>query len=160
MKVGIEFDDSLGQVEVIILCGKYFGASLVFTLFKKTSMVTLEVAATFSLLGVFVGMLTHQLSLNLFFLATIGIGFGASGPKFNAKFVNSMPEEQLGTIGGGVSTYFMWGQALFRLVVSGLVLLLSVDQISWIFLSVSGFLALYVIYWLIRNQKTTQNQSV
>ncbi|HFI0593442.1 TPA: hypothetical protein ACGO2M_001282 [Streptococcus suis] len=106
-------------------------------------MVTLEVAATFSLLGVFVGMLTHQLPLNLFFLATMGIGFGASGPKFNAKFVNSMPEEQLGTIGGGVSTYFMSGQALLRLVVSGLVLLLSVDQISWIFLSASGFLALY-----------------
>ena len=65
-----------------------------------------------------------------------------------------MPVEQLGTIGGGVSTYFMSGQALLRLVVSGLVLLLSVDQISWIFLSASGFLALYVIYRLIRNQKT------
>ena len=64
----------------------------------------------------------------------MGIGFGASGPKFNAKFVNSMPVEQLGTIGGGVSTYFMSGQALFRLVVSGLVLLLSVDQISWLYL--------------------------
>ena len=116
--------------------GNILGSSLVFTLFKKTSMVTLEVAATFSLFLLFVGMLTNKFPFNLFFLATMGIGFGASGPKFNAKFVNSMPEEQLGTIGGGVSTYFMSGQALFRLVVSGLVLLLSVDQISWIFLSV------------------------
>ncbi|WP_312314425.1 hypothetical protein [Streptococcus parasuis] len=160
MKVRIEFDDSLDQVEVIFFAGNILGSSLVFTLFKKTSMVTLEGAATFSLLGVFVGMLTHQLPLDLFFLATMGIGFGASGPKFNAKFVNSMPVEQLGTIGGSVSTNFMSGQALLRLVVSGLVLLLSVDQISWIFLSASGFLALYVIYWLIRNQKTPQNQSV
>ncbi|WP_367889867.1 MFS transporter [Streptococcus parasuis] len=158
--VVINIETSLATILFIFFAGNILGSSLVFTLFKKTSMVTLEVAATFSLLGVFVGMLTHQLPLNLFFLATMGIGFGASGPKFNAKFVNSMPEEQLGTIGGGVSTYFMSGQALFRLVVSGLVLLLSVDQISWIFLSASGFLALYVIYWLIRNQKTPQNQSV
>jgi len=98
MKVRIEFDDSLDQVEVIIHCRKYFGVLFGLYLVQKTSMVTLEVAATFSLLGVFVGMLIHQLPLNLFFLATMGIGFGASGPKFNAKFVNSMPEEQLGTI--------------------------------------------------------------
>lgn len=158
--VVINIETSLATILFIFFAGNILGSSLVFTLFKKTSMVTLEVAATFSLLGVFVGMLTHQLPLNLFFLATMGIGFGASGPKFNAKFVNSMPVEQLETIGGGVSTYFMSGQALLRLVVSGLVLLLSVDQISWIFLSASGFLALYVIYWLIRNQKIPQNQSV
>ncbi|MCO8177217.1 hypothetical protein NKE71_06300 [Streptococcus suis] len=103
-------------------------------------------------------MLLHQLPIIFFFLTTMGIGFGASGPKFNAKFVNSMPEEQLATIGGAVSTYFMLGQAFTRLLVSGMVLVLTVNQISGLFLAATGFLVLYVLYWLARNQKTPQNQ--
>ncbi len=83
----------------------------------------------------------------------MGISSGASGPKFNAKFVNSMPEEQLATIGGAVSTYFMLGQAFTRLLVSGLVLILTVNQISGLFLAATGLLVLYVFYWLARNQK-------
>ncbi len=87
----------------------------------------------------------------------MGISSGASGPKFNAKFVNSMPEEQLATIGGAVSTYFMLGQAFTRLLVSGLVLVLAVDQISGLFLTATGLLVLYVLYWLACNQNTSKS---
>ncbi len=158
--VFLNVETTLALTILIFFVGNILGSTLVFTLFKKTSMVTLEVAATFSLLGVFVGMLLHQLPVILFFLATMGIGFGASGPKFNAKFVNSMPEEQLATIGGAVSTYFMLGQAFTRLLVSGLVLVLTVNQISGLFLAATGFLVLYVLYWLACNQKTPQNQPI
>nr|WP_228381571.1 hypothetical protein [Streptococcus suis] len=147
-------ETTLALTILIFFVGNILGSTLVFTLFKKTSMVQLEVAATFSLLGVFIGILLHQLPVIFFFLTTMGIGSGASGPKFNAKFVNSMPEEQLATIGGAVSTYFMLGQALTRLLVSGLVLVLAVDQISGLFLAFTGILVLYVLYWLARNQKT------
>ncbi|MBS8079456.1 MFS transporter [Streptococcus suis] len=158
--VFLNVETTLALTILIFFVGHILGSTLVFTLFKKTSMVTLEVAATFSLLGVFVGMLLHQLPVIFFFLTTMGISSGASGPKFNAKFVNSMPEEQLATIGGAVSTYFMLGQAFTRLLVSGLVLVLTVDQISGLFLTTTGLLVLYVLYWLARNQKTPQNQSV
>ncbi|CYX85433.1 MFS transporter [Streptococcus suis] len=158
--VFLNVETTLALTILIFFIGHILGSTLVFTLFKKTSMVTLEVAATFSLLGVFVGMLLHQLPIIFFFLTTMGISSGASGPKFNAKFVNSMPEEQLATIGGAVSTYFMLGQAFTRLLVSGLVLVLTVDQISGLFLTATGLLVLYVFYWLARNQKTPQNQSV
>ncbi|CYW33355.1 MFS transporter [Streptococcus suis] len=158
--VFLNVETTLALTILIFFIGHILGSTLVFTLFKKTSMVTLEVAATFSLLGVFVGMLLHQLLIIFFFLTTMGISSGASGPKFNAKFVNSMPEEQLATIGGAVSTYFMLGQAFTRLLVSGLVLILTVNQISGLFLAATGLLVLYVLYWLARNQKTPQNQSV
>ncbi|HFU4024450.1 TPA: MFS transporter [Streptococcus suis] len=157
--VFLNVETTLALTILIFFVGNILGSTLVFTLFKKTSMVTLEVAATFSLLGVFVGMLLHQLPIIFFFLTTMGISSGASGPKFNAKFVNSMPEEQLATIGGAVSTYFMLGQAFTRLLVSGLVLVLTVNQISGLFLAATGLLVLYVLYWLARNQKTPQNQS-
>nr|WP_245174699.1 MFS transporter [Streptococcus suis] len=151
--VFLNVETTLALTILIFFIGHILGSTLVFTLFKKTSMVTLEVAATFSLLGVFVGMLLHQLLIIFFFLTTMGISSGASGPKFNAKFVNSMPEEQLATIGGAVSTYFMLGQAFTRLLVSGLVLILTVNQISGLFLAATGLLVLYVLYWLARNQK-------
>lgn len=156
--VFLNVETTLALTVLIFFVGNILGSTLVFTLFKKTSMVTLEVAATFSLLGVFIGMLLHQLPIIFFFLTTMGISSGASGPKFNAKFVNSMPEEQLATIGGAVSTYFMLGQAFTRLLVSGLVLVLAVNQISGFFLTATGILVLYVLYWLARNQKTPQNQ--
>lgn len=158
--VFLNVETTLALTILIFFVGNILGSTLVFSLFKKTSMVTLEVTATFSLLGVFIGMLLHQLPIIFFFLTTMGISSGASGPKFNAKFVNSMPEEQLATIGGAVSTYFMLGQAFTRLLVSGLVLVLTVDQISGFFLTATGLLVLYVFYWLARNQKIPQNQSV
>ncbi|WFA76555.1 MFS transporter [Streptococcus suis] len=158
--VFLNVETTLALTILIFFIGNILGSTLVFTLFKKTSMVTLEVAATFSLLGVFAGMLLHQLPIIFFFLTTMGISSGASGPKFNAKFVNSMPEEQLATIGGAVSTYFMLGQAFTRLLVSGLVLVLAVNQISGLFLAATGLLVLYVFYWLARNQKIPQNQSI
>nr|WP_238601562.1 hypothetical protein [Streptococcus suis] len=52
----------------------------------------------------------------------------------------------------------MLGQAFTRLLVSGLVLVLAVNQISGFFLTATGILVLYVLYWLARNQKTPQNQ--
>ncbi|MFX3830828.1 MFS transporter, partial [Streptococcus suis] len=58
-----------------------------------------------------------------------GISSGARGPKFNAKFVNYMTEDQMATIGGEVSTYFILGQAFTRLLVSGLVLILTFNKI-------------------------------
>ncbi|NQP33625.1 MFS transporter [Streptococcus suis] len=158
--VFLNAETTLALTILIFFVGNILGSTLVFSLFKKTSMVTLEVAATFTLLGVFIGMLLHQLPIIFFFLTTMGISSGASGPKFNAKFVNSMPEEQLATIGGAVSTYFMLGQAFTRLLVSGLVLILTVNQISGLFLAATGLLVFYVFYWLARNQKTPQNQSL
>lgn len=89
--VFLNVETTLALTILIFFIGHILGSTLVFTLFKNTSMVTLEVAATFSLLGVFVGMLLHQLPIIFFFLTTMGISSGASGPKFNAKFVNSMP---------------------------------------------------------------------
>lgn len=71
--VFLNVETTLALTILIFFIGHILGSTLVFTLFKNTSMVTLEVAATFSLLGVFVGMLLHQLPIIFFFLTTMGI---------------------------------------------------------------------------------------
>lgn len=138
--------------------GNILGSSLVFTLFKNVSMVHLETVSVLAIAGVYLGLYLHQLPIALFALFLAGMGTGGSGPKFNAKFITVLPEEQLATIGGGVSTYFMCGNAVTRLLVSGLVLVLSADQLSLTFLLASGLLLLYALSWLLSN-KPLQNQS-
>ncbi len=153
-------ETTLAAIMFAFFVGSILGSSLVLSLFKKSSMVHLEVASTLFLVGIFVSILTHQLILTLLFIVAIGVSIGANSPKFNAKFVNSMPEEQLATIGGGISTYFMLGNAFVRLIVSGLVLVLPADQISWIFLLASGLLALYALKWIAANRKSSSFQSI
>ncbi|MFX3653815.1 MFS transporter, partial [Streptococcus suis] len=69
----LNVETTLAMTILIFFFGHILGSTLVFTLFKNTSMVTLEVAATFSLLCVFVGILLHQLPIIFFFLTTMGI---------------------------------------------------------------------------------------
>lgn len=158
--VWVNTETTIAVVMLSIFLGKMIGASLVFTLFKKTSMVKLEMSTILAVMGIYVGMLLHNLPFLLLATLIAGITVGANGPKFNAKFVNSMPEEQLATIGGGVSTYFMLGSAFVRLLVSGLVLILSAGKICWIFLIASTLLGLYAAKWIVTFSKISQNQSV
>ncbi|MDG3132990.1 hypothetical protein MKL26_08195 [Streptococcus suis] len=54
----------------------------------------------------------------------------------------------------------MLGSAFIRLLVSGLVLILSAGQICWIFLIASTLLGLYAVKWIETFSKISQNQSV
>lgn len=110
-------------------------------------MSSLVVASTLANLGLFVGMVLHQMPMVVISATLMGIFVGGMNPKFSALMVNAMPEEQLATIGGGVSTYFMLGMSLVRILVAGLVLVLSANQLSSLFLAVSLLLVIYAIHW-------------
>lgn len=151
----ITIESSLALITTAFFVGNIIGSSLVLSLFKKVSMASLVVASTVANLGLFVGMVLHQMPMVVISATLIGVFAGGMNPKFSALMVNAMPEEQLATIGGGVSTYFMLGMSLVRVLVTGLVLLLSADQMSWLFLGASALLVFYALSWWLSRTRTS-----
>lgn len=151
----ITIESSLALITTAFFVGNIIGSSLVLSLFKKVSMASLVVASTLANLGLFVGMVLHQMPMVVISATLIGVFAGGMNPKFSALMVNAMPEEQLATIGGGVSTYFMLGMSLVRVLVTGLVLLLSADQMSWLFLGASALLVFYALSWWLSRTRTS-----
>lgn len=136
---------TLAAISLTIFLGTILGGLSVLYVFKKTSVVQLAVGAVVCLMGIYTGLLLHNLPLVLVCTTLTGIASGAVNPKFSAKLANSMPEEHLATISGGLSTYFMIGMSLVQLLVAGLVLILilSSQQLSLIFLLLSLGLLVY-----------------
>lgn len=149
----INVETSLALITTTFFIGNIIGSSLVLSFFKKVSMASLVFASTLATVGLFTGMVLHHMPVVVISATLMGIFTGGSNPKFSALMVNSMPEEQLATIGGGVSTYFMLGVSLTRLLVAGLVLFLSANQLSSLFLVASLFLVLYALQWFFKEKR-------
>lgn len=150
----INSQSSLALIMTAFFVGNIIGSALVLSLFKNASMASLVAASTLANLGLFVGMVLHQMPVVVISATLVGVFLGGSNPKFSALMVNSMPEEQLATIGGGVSTYFMLGMSLTKVLVAGLVLVFSADQLSWLFLGVSSLLVAYALNWLLARTRS------
>lgn len=77
---------------------------------------------------------------------------GMINPKFFALLSNTVPENQLATIEGGIGSFTMIGMLLSRLIIALMVLLLSTDTISVIFV----LLALLLLGYTIRKNNTVK----
>lgn len=86
-----------------------------------------------------------------------GLLAGALNPKLNALVMNTIPEDKLATVGGGIGTYFQLGMILMRLALSALILILPVGIISLIVLIFALLLLTYGVYEIIRRKYENNN---
>lgn len=134
-------------IALLITCqliGGIIGSILAMNLLKG-----MDILVAIRLTAIFVPIFFFFLSIHniygvfcLIFLTMILAG--AINPKLNALIMNSLPEEKLAMIEGGISSYFQLGTLLLRLLVSGLILFLSAEIISLIFLALGLCLICYV----------------
>lgn len=137
------FTISLPMIAVIV--GQLLGNLALMTGFKNLSYRFLVKVLIFLLPLVFISLLLKNIFLLTLVLILTGIIVGIINPKFFALIMNTMPEDKIALINSGVQTYFMSGMVVGNLILSGLLLFLSADMISSIYLCVSLGLLLYTV---------------
>ncbi|MGT2930014.1 MFS transporter [Streptococcus dentasini] len=136
---------TLAAISISVLLGSILGNILAISALKKVKLISIIRLTTVLLILLYVSLLLHNAYLLLSVSFLLGLSSGAVNPKFNALIFNSLPEDKLALISNGISTYFMAGMAFFQLLMSGLVLVLSADQISWLLLLLSLGLVAYAL---------------
>lgn len=130
---------------IAIICGQLLGNLALMTGFKNLSYRFLVKVLIFLLPVVFISLLLKNIFLLIVVLILTGLIVGIINPKFFAIIMNTMPEDKISLITSGVQTYFMSGMVVGNLILSGLLLFLSADMISSIYLCVSLGLLLYTV---------------
>lgn len=134
---------TLATVSVVILVGGIAGSFLAMTAFQKVRIqqmiqwISLLIPVLF-LSFYFQFLPGFFVTLFLAMLLVAGIN-----PKLNALIVNHLPEEKLAMIGNGIGTYFHIGALLFRLAVSGLIVVLPLPGFLITFLGMGICVAVY-----------------
>lgn len=116
------------------LVGGIIGSVLAMNLLKGLDIIKALRLATIFVPLLFACLYFHMIYGVFLINFLVMIIAGGLNPKFNALIMNSLPEEKLAMIGGGIGTYFQLGTMFLRLVVSGLILILPVDMLSLVFL--------------------------
>ncbi|MGF0071716.1 MFS transporter [Streptococcus orisratti] len=141
---------TLALLTIFNLLGGILGNILAMTILKKLDL-TLAIRLVTLLVPVFFFFIyiheIHGVYATIFLITILA---GAINPKFAALIANSMPEDKLAMISGGVNTYFQIGSMLSRLVVAGLIVVLPIDVISLIFLFIGFALVVYAYRGKIR----------
>ena len=141
---------TLALLTIFNLLGGILGNILAMTVLKKLDL-TLAIRLVTLLVPVFFFFIyIHEIYGVYATIFLITILAGAINPKFAALIANSMPEDKLAMISGGVNTYFQIGSMLSRLVVAGLIVVLPIDVISLIFLFIGFALVVYAYRGKIR----------
>lgn len=134
---------TLALLTIFNLLGGILGNILAMTVLKKLDL-TLAIRLVTLLVPVFFFFIyiheIHGVYATIFLITILA---GAINPKFAALIANSMPEDKLAMISGGVNTYFQIGSMLTRLVVAGLIVVLPIDVISLMFLFIGFALVVY-----------------
>ena len=148
---------TLAIFQTLMILGAILGSFLVMSLLKK---VNLEKLLFFS-----VG-LTFLMSICLYFqnifglllvFFIIGVISGAINPKLNTAVMNSVAEDKIGRINGGIGTYFQMGVLLMRIIFSGLFIFVSAKELALSSLAISLIFILFV-YYSKRKEKSIKNE--
>ena len=141
---------TLALLTIFNLLGGILGNILAMTVLKKLDL-TLAIRLVTLLVPVFFFFIyiheIHGVYATIFLITILA---GTINPKFAALIANSMPEDKLAMISGGVNTYFQIGSMLSRLVVASLIVVLPIDVISLIFLFIGFALVVYAYRGKIR----------
>lgn len=134
---------TIAALTISMTVGNILGSILTMHVLQKVDIFTLLRWACVGTGLIFLSLYLRQPYWMIASLFATGVTAGAVNPKFGALIYNTLPEESLATVDGGISTYFQLGVVLTRFLVSMLVLLLSATQVALFFLVISLALVLY-----------------
>lgn len=136
---------TLALLLMVPLAGNVLGSFLVTSLFKEAKLKKLIKISVLMPLFLFVGFFLHHVYFILLVNFITMVIVGILNPKMGALIVNSLPEDRLATITAAINSFSTLGLVFCRLLVSGLVLFLTSNQIALLFFSLSLFLLLYTM---------------
>ncbi|WP_394404775.1 MFS transporter [Streptococcus sp. 20-1249] len=116
---------TLATVNITIMVGSILGGILTMNVLKVVSIQKTIQASTLLTCLMLIAFAFGNIYLMLLFLLPLGVLSGALNPKFNTLIYNTLPEESLATIMGGITTYFQLGMVIMQVTLSGLVLVFS-----------------------------------
>ena len=137
---------TLAIFEIAFFAGSVMGGVLVMNLLKK---IKIEAAIQLAVLLLFLlaaGFYLQSMILILPALVPLGILSGCLNAKMMALIYNSVPQEKVGSINGGITTYFQSGVLLCRLLTSAFLLFLKAQQLAFLICLLSLGLLGYTIY--------------
>lgn len=124
---------TLALMTLASVLGNVTGSILLSKLKTDLSFAKMTMLSSFFILTLFLGYLMQTMTLILISGFLMCVIVGMINPKFFALLSNTVPENQLATIEGGIGSFTMIGMLLSRLIIALMVLLLSTDTISVIF---------------------------
>lgn len=136
---------TLSTQVILMLVAQILGSILSTTLFKDIDFMKLIKLIVWMPVLLFVGFLLQNIYVILLVNFLNMILVGACHPKLNAFIVRVLPEDRLATIGAGIDTFSTLGLVACRLLLSGLVVVLSARQIALMFLILSSAFLLVIL---------------
>lgn len=130
---------------VLSTVGTILGSVLTMGMLKNVSINKILKVEVFVMIILFVSLYVHKIYYVLFLSFISSVLVGCLNPKMGALIINNMPEDKLGTIIGGMTTYFSLGNIIAKLIFSLSVLVLSFQSIVSMFLFISVILFIYII---------------
>lgn len=134
---------TLAIIATANLVGNILGGLLAMGPLQKVDLMTLIYLSVPLMTLTFISFLCHSTYAICLFLFVMSILTGGINPKIFAQVMNNLSEEKLGRIVSGIDFYFTSGMFLVRILVAGLVLVVSAQTLNWIFVLASVCLLLY-----------------
>ncbi|MGT2755786.1 MFS transporter [Streptococcus ovuberis] len=128
---------TIATVNTSYIIGNILGSFLVTSLFKDTSMPQILKLGTIVMSGLFLGLMLHNFILVICAMFLGGILIGAGNPKYNLLIYNAISEERIAMVTGSLLTYFQFSMFIMRILVSFLVILITVQQITFVLFVIS-----------------------
>lgn len=136
---------TIAILSIAMLLGTVLGGILVMGPFKNLDIVKVLDLVTFFPFFIFLAFLLHQTYAICVLIFFVSVLVGFINPKMTALVMNSLPEERLATIGAGLNTYFTASMFFAKFLVSGFLLVLTADQVTWLFLIASALVLVYLL---------------
>lgn len=136
---------TLSTVSILATVGMIGGSILATSLFQRVNLVTLIRFATLLPLVLFLAFYLQHIYLLLVTVFVSTLFLGVFNPKMNALVLNTLPEDKLATIDGGISTVCQLGMVVGQGVLAILMVILSSQMISLLFFLLSLLLLVYTI---------------
>lgn len=140
----INSQTTLSAAMIILMVGNISGNILGSSLMKEMPLLKLVKGAIYGAVVLFITMYLQQIYLTIIVLFFVGMLAGALSPKFNAKILNELPKENLGTAIGGLNSFLQVGILLMLGTLSVLTPLVAVEYLILGVIVLSILLAIYV----------------
>ena len=129
---------------VIVTITSILGNIVSTTFFKKITLKTSILISAMSLPLLFITFVINNILLCFIVLACLGISSGMITPKFYGFLMGSFPTEKLGVLTSSIGTIIQLGTIASQVLFSLLIINTSTTTISWIYLSISILLIIYL----------------
>lgn len=129
----------------IMSIGSIFGSILSVKEFKRISLSKLVTIMICMILFIFISFINSSVYMIMILIFINSIIEGILNPKLGAIIINNLPSDKIGTVMGGMVTYFTIGDLIFRFLFSLVVLYISLNNIIYMYLTFAIILLIYSI---------------